>query len=121
MNLDGIVEIVELHHQEKGGAFFMLQVKVILTDNVTHLEQKMNEFLSGLETEAVKDIKVDTTTSTATIQYEVIEAWKNRICADCKYWDDGGEPSAVGGLCHECGRRTRFNCRACKCFKDIRG
>ena len=105
MNLDGIVEIVELHHQEKGGAFFMLQVKVILTDNVTHLEQKMNEFLSGVETEAVKDIKVDTTTSTATIQYEVIEAWKNRICADC----------------HECGRRTRFNCRACKCFKDIRG
>lgn len=99
----------------------MLQVKVILTDNVTHLEQNINEFLSGVETEAVKDIKVDATTGAATIQYEVIEAWKNHICADCKYWDDGGEPSAVGGLCHEIGRRMRFNCRSCKNFKDIRG
>lgn len=99
----------------------MLQIKIISAYTATELTDKTNEFLATLETEAVKDIKVDTAKMSSVIHYEVKEPWKGQMCGDCKYWDDGGSPDAVSGLCHECGGRRRFNCRACKAFKDIRG
>ena len=99
----------------------MLQVKVISTVQVTDLESSINEFLTTVDTESVKDISVDVMDSTAVIQYEIVEEWKNALCCDCQHWDDGGSTSNVSGLCHECGQRRRFNCRACKQFKDVRG
>ena len=99
----------------------MLQVKVISTVQVTDLESSINEFLTTVDAEAVKNIDVDVLDATAVIQYEIIEEWTKALCCDCQHWDDGGSTSNVSGLCHECGQRRRFNCRACKQFKDVRG
>ena len=97
----------------------MLKVKIIKSD-INDLEQAINSFIADIDEDAIKAIDVDITKGTAIIQYTAQEAWKAHICADCKYWDDGGSSSSVGGLCHECGTRRRFNARACKAFKDIR-
>ena len=95
----------------------MLQIKFVEGKDIQTLENNVNEFLASLTSE-VKDIKTEN--GMATILYEVFEAWKNRMCCECQYWDDGGEPT-TSGICHECGQRRRFNTRACKCFKDVRG
>ena len=99
----------------------MLQVKVISTVQVKDLESSINEFLTTVDAETVKDINIDVLDGTAVIQYEIVEEWKKALCCDCQHWDDGGSTSNVSGLCHECGQRRRFNCRACKQFKDVRG
>lgn len=98
----------------------MLKLKIIIVDNINDLEQAINSYIADIDEEAIKDIDVDIEKGTAIIQYTAQEEWKNHICADCKYWDDGGSTSSVGGLCHECGTRRRFNARACKAYKDIR-
>ena len=101
----------------------MLQVKILQEVEVTSLNESVNKFLAEIKSEEVKDIQFDLNDipAIAIIQYEVTEAWVNEKCYDCKYWDDGGDSSAVSGLCHECGGRRRFNCNACSHFKDIRG
>lgn len=100
----------------------MLQVNIVEGFNKDELMIAINEFLETIEDdEAVKDIKVNEATWTAVIQYKVVKKWLKEKCYDCKYWDDGGDPSSVSGLCHECGQRRRFNCNACEKFKDIRG
>ena len=96
----------------------MLQVKILKPDEID-LETSINAFLSTMDPEAVKDIKVDNTG--AMVIYEVKEAWCNALCCDCQHWDDGGNVESVSGLCQECGIRKRFNCKACKHFKDVRG
>ena len=97
----------------------MLQIKTFsgLTESI---DDQVNAFLKTLKSEAVKDIDVRET-GFAVIQYEIKEEWSDRICSECKYWDDGGSVDSVNGLCQECGVRRRFNCRACERFKDIRG
>lgn len=98
----------------------MLQIKIITVTHLSELDTTVNEFLATLDDEAVKDIKTDIEKGTATIQYAIKEAWKDMMCCDCAYWDDGGEP-VTSGLCQECGSRRRFNCKACSHFKDVRG
>ena len=98
----------------------MLKVKIVAVKQFADLEPTINNFIATLEEEAINDISIDIEKGTAIIQYIAQEEWKKRICADCKYWDDGGSTSSVAGLCHECGKSMRFNCRACKSFKDIR-
>ena len=98
----------------------MLQIKIITVTHLSELDTTVNEFLATLDDEAVKDIKTDIEKGTATIQYIIKEAWKNRLCCDCQYWDDGGETS-VTGICHCTGKRRRFNNSSCKSFKDVRG
>ena len=98
----------------------MFKVELLQGLDRSDLQDQINRFLSGIDDESVRDIEVDMEKYNAVVKYIMIEAWKNRICADCKYWDDGGESSAVGGLCHELGNRRRFNCKACQSFKDIR-
>ena len=94
----------------------MIQIK---TFKPTDGEDRINEFLSTIETEDV--IRIDVRESGfAVIQYEKKEAWSNRHCCDCKYWDDGGDTASVGGLCIECGQIRRFNCKACNKFHDYR-
>lgn len=100
----------------------MLQVKIVQEFEVADLNKSINDFLATIKSEDVRgDIKVDMSQMIAIIEYEVKEAFANRKCYDCKYWDDGGSTSAVSGLCHECGQRRRFNCDACSMFKDARG
>lgn len=95
----------------------MLQVKLVQGKDMETLENNVNRFLASLSSD-VKDIKVDG--ATAFVLYELEELWKDRMCCECQYWDDGGE-TGVTGICHECGQRRRFNYKACECFKDIRG
>jgi len=94
----------------------MLQIK---TFKPTDGESKINAFLATIKTEDVKNIDVRES-GFAVIQYEVKEAWADRMCSECKYWDDSGQSDSVNGLCHECGGRRRFNCKACDRFKDLR-
>lgn len=98
----------------------MIQIKFIHENEIVALETATNEFLQTVETESVKDIKYDFEELVAIVQYELIEEWKNHMCCDCMYWDDGGE-TGVSGICHETGQRKRFNYKSCKCFKDVRG
>jgi hypothetical protein len=97
----------------------MLQIKTFPCDP-QNIDDQVNAFLRTLKSEAVKSIDVRET-GFAVIQYEIKDAWSDRICSECKYWDDGGSVDAVSGLCQECGGRRRFNCRACDRFKDVRG
>lgn len=101
----------------------MLQVKILQEYEVTDLNKSINDFLANIKPEDVKDIKYDLSDipMLSIIQYEIKEAWADRKCYDCKYWDDGGDSASVSGLCVECGGRRRFNCSACKAFKDVRG
>lgn len=92
----------------------MLKVKIIDAVTKHKLEDELNEFLSTITSEEVRNIVYDFPNFTHV-------QWKNMICADCQHWDDGNSIDSVTGLCHECGGRKRFNCKACERFKDIRG
>lgn len=94
----------------------MLQIKRF---KPTDGEDMINAFLATIKTEDVRNVDVRESGFTV-ILYEVKEAWVNRICCDCKYFDDGGDSSSVSGVCIECGGRRRFNCKACDKFKDVR-
>lgn len=99
----------------------MLQIKLVQGKDIESLNKSANEFLADFNEEDIKDLTIDYDRMIALIQYEVKGMHENRKCYDCKYWDDGGSPSAVSGLCTECGQRRRFSCNACRLFKDIRG
>ena len=104
----------------KGGAFFMLTHKTVFFSSIKELDASVNEVLSTISKEEFYSIEVKEEKGLAFILYEKEEPWKNALCCDCQYWDDQGETS-TSGLCHECGQRRRFNCKACKSFKDVRG
>lgn len=97
----------------------MLQIQIIKGGLADDLTKAVNDFLATIDGDSVKDLDVDVMEGTAVIQYVIKEAWKGRICCECQYWDDGGE-TTTSGLCQEHGRRCRFNCKACECFKDVR-
>jgi len=96
----------------------MIQIKFVQGKDLMTLEKGVNEFLASLSSEEVKDIKREDTL--VTILYERKDAWVGMMCCDCKYWDDGGEPT-TSGLCQECGKRRRFNAKACDRYQDVRG
>lgn len=98
----------------------MVLIKTVFFSSVHEMDDSVNAFLSTIESEAFRSIRVEEAKGYAVILYESEEAWKNRMCSECQYWDDVGSSDSVSGLCHECGGRRRFNCRACDRFKDIR-
>ena len=98
----------------------MLQVKILAGSDLEGLNSQINSFLANLATEAVKDISISLDTMTAIIQYDIQDAWVEKLCVDCKHWDSGQHASVIG-LCQECGGRKRFNNQACQQFKDVRG
>lgn len=101
----------------------MVQIKFIEGDTLTSLERSINSFLAGITAEDLRDISynLEVDTKTAIIEYVAQEAWKKCLCCDCQHWDGGDDTSSVIGLCQMCGKRKRFNNRACDCFKDVRG
>lgn len=101
----------------------MLQIKIVQGHTTDILNSAVNDFLANLKADDVRDIRFEMSDipMVAIIQYEVVEEWRDCLCCDCQYWDDQGDSSTTSGLCHECGQRRRFNNKACKCFKDIRG
>lgn len=96
----------------------MLQIKYVQGKDIETLEHNINAFLASLTFEEVKDIRHGD--GIVTILYERKNAWVGMMCCDCKYWDDGGEPT-TSGICQECGQRRRFNAKACERYKDLRG
>lgn len=98
----------------------MVQIKIITVKELATLDAEINGFLATLKDDAAPSINIDIEKGVGTIIYTVNAEWKGRLCCECQYWDDGGEPT-TSGLCHECGKRRRFNCKACECFKDVRG
>ena len=98
----------------------MLQIKVVNGKTADELTLETNMFLESISDDEVQDI--DTSAAAegyVIIKYLIKEEWKDMMCCDCKYWDDGGEPT-TSGLCQECGQRRRFNAKACQRFKDFR-
>lgn len=98
----------------------MVQIKLLEGVDIRSLNDACNKFLAGIDEDAVRDIRADYKEMVALIEYVTEEIWKKRMCCECQYWDDGGE-TTTSGICHECGQRRRFNAKACKCFKDVRG
>lgn len=98
----------------------MIQLKLVIVKELATLDEKVNEFLATLNEDAEPSITIDFEKGVATILYKQNEQWKSRLCCECKYWDDGGEPT-TSGLCQERGQRRRFDYKACECFKDVRG
>ena len=98
----------------------MLQVEIVTGMTAEEIKRNVNVFLTTLQDDAVKDIKVEASEGIATILYVIQDEWKKRMCCECQYWDDGGE-TTTSGICHQCGARRRFNYPACECFKDVRG
>lgn len=98
----------------------MLQTKIVDGLTRSEVETALNEALSKINSEKVTVKWPDPRCLIAVIEYELEEAWRKEICCDCKYYDDTDSDNGVIGLCQERGKRTRFNCRACKEFKDVR-
>lgn len=97
----------------------MKQIKIIDKGTFPNLEQGVNEALKNIDDDA-PNIKYMLDRDTVIIEYVIKEVWRNSICCECQYWDDCGN-NGVSGICHETGKRIRFNCRACKLYKDVRG
>lgn len=97
----------------------MIQFKLVEGKDIATLNNHVNEFLSQIGSEAHKGTQFDFMAMVAAIEYEMVEEWKDHLCCDCQYWDDGGEMT-TSGICHETGQRRRFNNPSCKCFKDVR-
>jgi hypothetical protein len=100
----------------------MLQIKIVQGKDADDLNERVNEFLATVKSDAIHDnIDFDIPNMVAIIKYDVFEEWHGRLCSECKYWDDGESSDSVSGLCQERGCRRRFNGKACKSFKDVRG
>ena len=98
----------------------MLQVKFVIGYDLMDLNESLNEALSKIKSENVS-IKYELNNTLAIIEYEVQEAYKERLCCECAYWDDSGNSESLNGFCTMTGKRMRFNCHACPNYKDIRG
>ena len=97
----------------------MKRIRIVEGETAEVLESKANKILEEIKSEEV-DIKYMLPENTIVIEFEIKEPWKNSICCECQYWDDCGS-TGTSGICHETGKRIRFNCRACVQYKDIRG
>ena len=98
----------------------MLQIKLVEGVDIRSLNEACNKFLAGLDADCVQEIKTDYKELIVLIQYVANEEWKSRMCCECQFWDDGGEPT-MSGLCQCRGGRRRFDNKACNCFKDVGG
>ncbi len=98
----------------------MVKVKIIDAVTRINLEEELNTFLASIKSEELRTISYDFPNFTAAVEYEIKEAWRGMMCAECQFWDDSGSSDAVIGLCQACGGRKRFNCSACERFKDVR-
>ena len=100
----------------------MLQIKILQGKDIGDLNERVNEFLATVKSDAIKDnIDFDIPELVAIIKYELLEQWYGRLCSECKYWDDGESSDSVSGLCQERGCRRRFNAKACERYQDVRG
>lgn len=98
----------------------MLQVKFVYGKDMPDLNENLNKTLSEITSEKT-DIKYELNQLMAIIEYEVYEAYKDRLCCECAFWDDDGKSSTLACFCTMTGKRMRYNCHACAQYRDIRG
>lgn len=94
----------------------MLQTRAIFGTDLPDLFETLNNELTKIDSEKV-EIKYFLDNLTIVIEFE--ESY-NRLCCECQHWDSSNGTSDVNGFCQLSGNRKRFNCRACKNYKDIR-
>lgn len=82
------------------------------------LNRRLNKALSEIEGESSISYHFDN--MLAVIEYDTSAAYASNICCECQYWDSSNSESDVSGICQLKGKRCRFNCKACKDYKDIR-
>lgn len=98
----------------------MLQVLYVCGIDMPDLIESLNKTLSGLNSKEKPNIIYNRDKVEAIVEYEPVEVYENSLCCECQYFDTSGSASDVSGLCQLKGKRCRFNCRACKDYKDIR-
>lgn len=103
----------------------MIQVKFIYGRDFQDLNENLNkallcEPLSELNSEQISINYELAKQMMILVEYELQEAHKERLCCECALWDDMGKTESLSGFCTITGNRMRFNCSACKKFKDIR-
>ena len=96
----------------------MLKTKFIEGDDRQDLERKLNAALE--EIEGKPRIQYFESKWLAVIEHEIEEAYQKRLCSECALWDDQGKTTSLVGFCTITGKRTRYNCRACREFHDER-
>ena len=94
----------------------MLKTKFIEGEDRQDLEQKLNKALE--EIDGSPKIQYFENRWMAVIEYQEKPEYEGRLCCDCKFWDDDGR--SLANFCTMTGKRTRYNCKACKQFKDLR-
>lgn len=110
---------IEYIIKERMVYFFMLQTKFVQGINLTDLNERLNQALSEI-TSKEPSIKYFLEDNLAIIEYQTNEAYKNSLCSECALWDDQGKTTSLVGFCTITGKRTRYNCRACRKFHDER-
>lgn len=96
----------------------MLQIKICQGFSYDDLTQKVNEALSEIKSENVSVKYLPNDKYAVSIEYEIEEEYKSRLCCDCAYWEDDGH--SLANFCTLNGKRVRYNCRACTKYKDLR-
>lgn len=96
----------------------MLQTKFISGDDMAELEKNLNDALREIDGEP--NVRYFENSWIAVIETKIIPEYEGRLCCDCQFWDDVGNQS-LSNFCTITGKRTRFNCQACRQFKDLRG
>lgn len=95
----------------------MIKTKFIEGTDRDDLERKLNQALEEIESEP--KIKYFESKWMAVIEETIEEAYKGRLCCDCSFWDDVGN-SSLANFCTITGKKMRYNCKACRRFKDLR-
>ena len=96
----------------------MIKTKFIEGTDRDDLERKLNQALEQIESEP--KIKYFESRWMAVIEETIEEAYKKRLCCECAFWDDQGNSESLNAFCTMTGKRMRFNCKACRRFKDLR-
>lgn len=97
----------------------MKKVKICEGFSYSDLEKKVNEALSEIKSDKVDIVYLPTDKHAISIEYEIHEAYQDRVCCECAYWEDTGHYSLVN-FCVLTGKRKRYICPACADYKDIR-
>lgn len=93
----------------------MLQTKFVMGTDLPDLNQSLNMALSQIKSDNVK-INYFLDNLTAVVEYNTSEDYANRLCCECSEWEEI-KTGGMSGICHACGKKKRFSCRACESFK----
>ena len=95
-----------------------MQIKIIVGTDYNDLTTQVNEYLKRIKVDDA-NVDVDNKNIAAVVSFKEKEV--KAICAECRFFDDSGQPDSLMGLCQRKGKRIRFNGRPCDEYLDVRG